>query len=59
MIFIGRMAMGFQRKSLAFELVRNYILNQDEHHKKETFQEEYLRILKKYGASYDERYLWD
>jgi hypothetical protein len=28
-------------------------------HKKETFQEEFLRILKEYGVAYDERYLWD
>ena len=41
------------------EAVRKYILNQEEHHKKETFQEEYLRILKKYKAPFDERYLWD
>ena len=37
----------------------NYVLNQQQHHQKETFQEEYLRILKKYGVEYDERYLWD
>jgi REP element-mobilizing transposase RayT len=42
-----------------FDAVKKYILDQEEHHKKETFQEEYLRILKKYGAPYDERYLWD
>ena len=42
-----------------FEAVKKYILDQEEHHKKETFQEEYLRILKKYRAAYDERYLWD
>jgi REP-associated tyrosine transposase len=42
-----------------FKAVKKYILEQEEHHKKETFQEEYLRILKKYGAPYDERYLWD
>ena len=42
-----------------FEAVRKYILDQEEHHKKETFQEEYLRILKKYRAPYDKRYLWD
>ncbi|HSY42965.1 MAG TPA: IS200/IS605 family transposase [Candidatus Acidoferrum sp.] len=41
------------------EAVRKYIHNQEEHHKKETFQEEYLRILKKYKAPFDERYLWD
>jgi putative transposase len=42
-----------------FDPVRKYILNQEEHHKRETFQEEYLRILKKYRAAYGERYLWD
>jgi REP element-mobilizing transposase RayT len=42
-----------------FEAVKKYILDQEEHHKRETFREEYLRILKKYGAPYDERYLWD
>lgn len=41
------------------ESVRQYILNQEEHHKTETFQEEFLRILSKYRMAYDERYLWD
>jgi REP element-mobilizing transposase RayT len=41
------------------QAVRGYIVNQEQHHKKETFQEEFLRVLKKYGADYDERYLWD
>ena len=39
------------------ELIR-YIQNQHEHHSKMTFQEEYLRLLKKHGVEYDERYLW-
>ena len=42
-----------------FEAVRKYILDQEKRHKHETFQDEYLRILKKYRACYDERYLWD
>jgi putative transposase len=41
------------------EAVKKYILNQEAHHGKETFQEEFLRVLKKYAADYDERYLWD
>ena len=41
-----------------FEPVREYILTQEDHHKKETFQDEFRRILKKYGVQYDERYLW-
>jgi REP element-mobilizing transposase RayT len=42
-----------------FEAVRKYILDQEEHHTQETFQDEYLHMLKKYHARYDERYLWD
>jgi REP element-mobilizing transposase RayT len=42
-----------------FEPVREYILDQEKHHTRETFQEEFLRVLKKYRAQYDERYLWD
>ena len=41
------------------EAVRQYILNQEEHHRKLSFQEELLRILKKYRVRYDETYLWD
>ena len=40
-------------------LVEKYILNQHEHHKKMTFQDEYRKFLKKYNVEYDERYVWD
>ena len=36
-----------------------YIDNQRDHHRKRTFQEEFLDLLKKYAIAYDERYLWD
>ncbi len=39
--------------------VKTYILTQEEHHKKKTFQEEYLGFLKKYNIEYDDRYVWD
>ncbi|MCW1913171.1 IS200/IS605 family transposase [Luteolibacter sp. GHJ8] len=41
------------------EVVRTYIANQAEHHRKRSFQEEYRTFLEKYGISYDERYVWD
>ena len=41
------------------ETVINYIANQKVHHKKMTFEEEYLKFLEEYGIDYDERYLWD
>ena len=41
------------------EIVKNYILNQEEHHKRKTFQEEFLAFLKKYNVEYDDKYVWD
>jgi putative transposase len=41
------------------EALRQYIVNQEEHHKTETFQEEFRRLLTKYGLEWDERYVWD
>ncbi|HEV7745928.1 MAG TPA: IS200/IS605 family transposase [Pyrinomonadaceae bacterium] len=38
--------------------VRAYIENQREHHRKKTFQEEYLEFLHANGVDYDERFLW-
>lgn len=35
-----------------------YIRNQEQHHRKKTFQEEYLGFLKKHKIEYDERYIW-
>jgi REP element-mobilizing transposase RayT len=39
--------------------VYNYILNQEEHHKKKTFKEEYLEFLNKFDIPYEERYLFE
>lgn len=39
--------------------VVNYILNQAEHHKKQTFKEEYLEYLEKFNVEYDDQYLFD
>jgi REP element-mobilizing transposase RayT len=41
------------------EAVANYIDRQEEHHRKESFQDEFRRFLEKHGLSGDERYLWD
>ena len=35
-----------------------YIKGQETHHRKMTFQEEFLALLKKHHIEYDERYLW-
>lgn len=38
--------------------VYKYIANQEEHHKCQTFIEEYLEFLKKFEVPYDERYIF-
>jgi REP element-mobilizing transposase RayT len=39
--------------------VVKYVLNQETHHKKKTFREEYLEILKKNEIEYKDKYLFD
>ena len=38
--------------------VYKYIQNQEEHHKKQVFRDEYLEFLKKFNVEYDERYIF-
>jgi REP element-mobilizing transposase RayT len=39
--------------------VYNYILNQEAHHEKRTFREEYIDLLNKYEIKHEEKYLFD
>jgi putative transposase len=39
--------------------VTQYIAEQEEHHRKHSFQEEFVAFLKKNNVTYDERYIWD
>jgi putative transposase len=39
--------------------VYNYILNQEAHHSKKTFKEEYIELLKEHEIPYDEKYLFE
>ena len=41
------------------EAVKNYIARQAEHHKKEDFKSELLRLLRAHGVELDERYVSD
>ena len=57
---------GWQEKYGAFSVsvsqldnIIRYIKGQEQHHRKMTFQEELLTLLKKHRIEYDERYLWD
>ena len=39
--------------------VVEYIAGQKEHHKKQTFKQEYLGLLKKFNIEHNEQYLFD
>ena len=41
------------------ELVKKYIANQPEHHKKINFQDELRLLLKRHHVEWDERYIWE
>lgn len=49
----------FSYGSSQVEKVYNYILKQEEHHKKKTFKEEYMGFLEKFKVPFGEKYLFD
>lgn len=49
----------FSVSASKLESVKDYILNQEMHHQKKTFQEEYRTFLEEYNVEYDEKYVWD
>ncbi len=53
---------GYAALSIGYSNVkalREYIQNQNEHHKKNLFQDEMRLFLNKYEISFDEKYIWD
>jgi hypothetical protein len=40
------------------EAARSYVHSQPEHHRRKTFQEEYVELLREASVEYEERYLW-
>lgn len=50
---------GFTVSESQLPTVRRYVQTQEEHHRKVTFQEEYLALLKRHRIEYDERYVFD
>jgi REP-associated tyrosine transposase len=39
--------------------VTKYIAEQEEHHRKRSFQGEFVAFLKKNNVAYDEKYIWE
>ena len=49
---------GFSVSQSVVERVKNYIENQKEHHKKVSFQDEYVKFLSEYEINYNQEFLW-
>lgn len=49
----------FSNSRSQVDSVIKYILNQEEHHRKVTFREEYIDFLKKFEIDFDEKYLFE
>jgi len=41
------------------DAVYKYIANQEEHHKKENFKDEYISLLNKFNVKFDEKYIFE
>lgn len=48
----------FSYSQSQLDRVYKYIQNQEAHHKKQTFRDEYIKFLKKFKIEYDERYIF-
>jgi len=49
----------FSVSESTLDAVIQYVSDQETHHKKITFQDEYRLFLKRHNISFDERYVWD
>lgn len=50
---------GFSYGRSQLDKIYNYIKNQELHHEKRTFREEYLELLKKFEIEFEEKYLFE
>ena len=53
----GYGAFSYSRSQL--DVIYKYIANQEFHHKKKTFREEYVELLKRFEVKFDEKYLFE
>lgn len=50
---------GFSYSHSHIDAVARYILNQEQHHKRQSFKDEYLKLLKQFAVEYDSNYLFE
>jgi REP element-mobilizing transposase RayT len=49
----------FSVSQSSLDQVESYIRNQEEHHRNQTFQDEFRKFLERHRITWDERYVWD
>ncbi|MBW7676851.1 IS200/IS605 family transposase [Chryseobacterium chendengshani] len=49
----------FSYSKSQIDKVVSYILNQEEHHKRKSFKEEYIELLNKFEIQYEEKYMFE
>jgi len=49
----------FTHSHSQIDSVANYVLNQEDHHRKKTFREEYLEMLTKFNIAYKDEYVFN
>ena len=49
----------FSESESNLDQVRRYIAQQEEHHRKMSFQDEFRALCQRHGIDIDERYVWD
>jgi REP element-mobilizing transposase RayT len=49
----------FSVSASAMDKTRDYISGQEEHHEKQTFQDEYRAFLRRHNLEWDERFVWE
>jgi REP element-mobilizing transposase RayT len=49
----------FSVSESAVARVKRYIANQEEHHRRVTFQDEFRELCRRHGVAINERYVWD
>ena len=58
--FSGQEGYGaFSYSKSQIDVVAKYVLNQERHHARRTFKDEYLTLLDRFEVDYDERFLFD
>jgi len=55
----GRQGYGvFSYRHSDLDSIYKYVQNQEEHHKAQSFREEYLELLKEFNVQFDDQYIF-